>query len=517
MNQINPESHQAAPADDLAGTVMLSAPFADHDAGHFFYAGPDGAQRLDLLLHLAPYSPLLVIAGKPGVGKTALLRQVLRRAHEGWRMALITARVEMGRDDLLREMARGFGLTLDPRIDHQQLYEALITQLRALRQNAQVPILLVDDAQYLSAAMMELILRLCAENDNSHTLSILLFGTPQLQNLLESHALNPLAARVTHTFEVTPLDEEETGAYIRHRMRAAGAEDGGPFDAMMINRIHAASGGIPARINDMAQRVLSGRPMGEVEHPRGAPVAGGGGKRLVLLATAAVVALLMLAGPLRTALFKPAPLNGPAPAPSIAPPPSDSEERVIRNSPQSAPPAGTDAVKPLPLPPQGETVPEPAPSPAPEAPAPAPPPPVSQSSPPASPAVPSEGAPVPAPAAPAEPPSPPESARVPGAAPVPPVSAGAEWVRAQPADHFTLQLMAVKDEETARRFIERHHLQDKAAYVRVQRDGKAFYAVFYGNYPSLLEARRAAKALPPKWDTPSPWIRSFKAVRAQIQ
>jgi len=174
MNQMNRQPNlQHPPSAAPSGTVLLSAPFAADDAGQFYYAGSDGAQRLDLLLHLAPYSPLLVVAGKPGVGKTALLRQFISRAHDSWRAAAITARADMSRDDLLREMSGRFGLALDPRIDQQQLYETLITQLRALRQNAQVPILMVDDAQYLSAALMELIRQLCTENDNGHVLSIL--------------------------------------------------------------------------------------------------------------------------------------------------------------------------------------------------------------------------------------------------------------------------------------------------------------------------------------------------------
>jgi type II secretory pathway predicted ATPase ExeA len=503
---MNPEPDpQEAPTAPLSGTVLLSAPFADHDAGYFYYAGPDAAQRLDLLLHLAPYSPLLVIAGKPGTGKTVLLRQFVARAQDSWRIAVVTARVEMGRDELLRDMARGFGLSLDPHMDHPQLYAALIAQLRALRQNAQAPILLLDDAQYLSAAMMELILRLCAENDNGHVLSILLFGTPQLQNLLESPTLAPLAARVTHTFEVTPLDEEETGAYIRHRMRAAGAEEDGPFDAMMINRIYAATGGVPARINEAAQRALSGRPLGGRERPGSKPAAGGTGRRLVLLATATVVALLMIAGPLRTALFKSPPLNGgsrsaPAPAPAM-----NGEEPVIR-TPGTAPPGGGE-VKPLPIPPKADTAPEA------NTPAPAAPPGAATEK--AAPSAPDRQAPAAQPPAPAEAPKPPAPNTPPPAVAAP--LQGADWVRAQPGGHYTLQLMAIKQEDTARQFIARHHLEGQAAYIRVERGGEIFYAVLYGSYPSQAEAQRAAKGLPAEWDIPTPWVRRFKAVQSQLR
>jgi DamX protein len=89
---------------------------------------------------------------------------------------------------------------------------------------------------------------------------------------------------------------------------------------------------------------------------------------------------------------------------------------------------------------------------------------------------------------------------------------GAEWIKAQAAANYTLQLMAVKDENTARQFIEDHHLQDKAAYLAVTSKGQTLYAVVYGSYPQRSGAARAAKELPAAWGTPNPWIRSFKSL-----
>ena len=195
----------------LTNLGLLSEPFADAPSGHFFYVGADGEQRLDLMHHLAPYSPLLVIIGEPGVGKTALLQQFVARAKDNWRIITVTSRPGMDRDDFMGIMSEALGLPSQSQIDPQSQYMALIAQLRALRQTAQVPILLIDDAQYLSTSLLELIHKLCAENDDGHILSVILFGTPQLQSLWTKQSLMPLAARITHTFEVTPYTEEETG------------------------------------------------------------------------------------------------------------------------------------------------------------------------------------------------------------------------------------------------------------------------------------------------------------------
>lgn len=505
---------------------LLSEPFAEVDTGHFYYAGAEGQQRLDLLLHLAPYSVLLLVVGEPGVGKTALMRQFVVRANETWRIAALTARRDSDRDEIMAEMSEVFGLSLQNQVDPDAQYAALIAQLRALSQTGQVPILLIDDAQYLSKELMELILKLCVENDGGHVLSVILIGSPPLQTLLENPALMPLAARVTHIFEMNPFSEQETGRYIRHRLRAAGAGDDGPFDSMIINKIHAAAGGIPARINELAQRLLLDGNLEGKERQTGARNTAKRGiqmRRSLVMVAGAVVIALLLAGPLRSILFKPAPLAPAVPRQTEAPPPPANdrgeEQRVIRpdestaipvpplSSEADTAPSATQDVKPLPLPPI---------SPPPEAPA--------AATEPAQPArAPTPQAEVPAVGSPVKEPAKPEDLKPQASKPKTPASQaigngirGEEWVRAQPAGQYTLQLMALKEEKTARQFIEMHHLQDKAAYLPIRRNGQILYALVYGVYPSQGEAAQAAKDLPAGWGAPNPWVRSFTSLRGEL-
>lgn len=512
----------------LANLGLLSEPFADAPSGHFFYVGADCEQRLDLMHHLAPYSPLLVIIGEAGVGKTALLRQFMARAKDNWRIIVVTARSDMDPDDFMGAMSEALGLPSQSQVDPQARYLALIAQLRALRQTAQVPILLIDDAQNLNAALLELIHKLCAENDDGHILSVILFGTPQLQALWSRQTLMPLAARVTHTFEVPPYTEEETARYIRHRLRAAGASDDGPFDSVTINKIHAASGGIPARINELAQQALMDRNMSIKPRRAGGAQSGTTGtnlRRRVMMVAGVVVVALLVAGPLRSVLFKSSPLPPPEPQPTpslpMPPPTKDGgeEAHVIRPEGGEATPAPISSsqpgeetasstppeiVKTLPLPPLDTTAPtEPALAEL------APPAEKSKQSSAATPATPPAARSVEA--EPAVPP-PVAATKNEDSQPVKRIVRGAEWLKAQADSNYTLQLMAVKDENTARQFIKAHRLQDQAAYLPVMSNGQTLYAVVYGSYPRYSEAARAAKDLPAAWGTPNPWIRSFKSL-----
>jgi len=62
--------------------------------------------------------------------------------------------------------------------------------------------------------------------------------------------------RVSATCHIGPLDLEETGAYILHRLKCAGAGDSPHFEPAVFPAVYAASGGIPRRINSICDRLL---------------------------------------------------------------------------------------------------------------------------------------------------------------------------------------------------------------------------------------------------------------------
>jgi DamX protein len=269
------------------------------------------------------------------------------------------------------------------------------------------------------------------------------------------------------------------------------------------------------------------QPQAKDSRSGGAP--GGQPRRWALLVAGLVVVVLLVAGPLRSVLFEPSPLppsepqqarSLPLPAP--APPKDDGEEdRVIRSegveTPPAPPPTSShsdeqtpsstsstpEVVKTIPLPPEDTTTvtgpalaETPAATPEKSQPPPAAPPQVSAAE--------------PKPAAPA----PAKGSKNKALELYAEDGRGTDWLKAQAEGNFTLQLMAIKDEATARQFIEAHHLQGKAAYFPVMSNGQTLYAVVYGSYPQRSEAVRAAKGLPKAWGTPNPWIRSFKSLPA---
>ncbi len=90
-----------------------------------------------------------------------------------------------------------------------------------------------------------------------------------------------------------------------------------------------------------------------------------------------------------------------------------------------------------------------------------------------------------------------------------------DWISAQPPGHYTLQLLGVSREASARAFVKRHGLGGQAHVFRARRKGRDWFVVIYGSYPSKAEAQAALKRLPAAVRKGGPWPRRFREIQAE--
>jgi general secretion pathway protein A len=95
------------------------------------------------------------------------------------------------------------------------------------------------------------------ETETQKLLQIILIGQPELRKLLAREDLRQLAQRVTGRYHLDPLTRVETAAYVRHRMRVAGAT-ADVFTKGALREIYRISHGIPRVINIICDRALLG-------------------------------------------------------------------------------------------------------------------------------------------------------------------------------------------------------------------------------------------------------------------
>ena len=237
---------------------LTSAPFPPTHEDRFLYLDSERLQRLKMLQHLTEYSNLLLlIIGERGIGKTSLMQRFILEANPSWHICQVDAHTMMDADQLLFDIAKGFGLPAPPR-DADALQDVLYRQLLQLQNENQEPILIIDDAHELPQDALEAIFLLAdVEGRHGNLLRILLFCEPQINTMLERSEIQSLRDRITHTLEIPRLTEEQTAEYIHHRLAVAGLNTGTPFTLKDIHHIYKFSDGVPARINETAHILLN--------------------------------------------------------------------------------------------------------------------------------------------------------------------------------------------------------------------------------------------------------------------
>jgi general secretion pathway protein A len=116
----------------------------------------------------------------------------------------------------------------------------------------------VDEAQNLSPEVLEQVRLLTnLETNTQKLLQIILIGQPELRDLLARNELRQLAQRITGRYHLNPLSRDETNAYVRHRLRVAGATSD-IFSPGALNAVFRLSQGVPRVINVICDRALLG-------------------------------------------------------------------------------------------------------------------------------------------------------------------------------------------------------------------------------------------------------------------
>src|SRR5437868_15110136 len=116
-------------------------------------------------------------------------------------------------------------------------------------------VVLIDEAQMLATReiMEEFRGLLNLEVPERKLLSLVFFGLPEIEENLKLDP--PLAQRVAIKFRLAHLTPESTEAYIKHRLRLAGASRM-PFTPEAVNAVHHFSSGIPRVINTLCDNAL---------------------------------------------------------------------------------------------------------------------------------------------------------------------------------------------------------------------------------------------------------------------
>src|SRR5699024_909863 len=196
------------------------------------------------------------LTGEVGTGKTTLIRRLLAETSEGVEIAFLF-NPEVSRRGLLTAIIAELGLARPPPdCEHGELVSRVYRHLLAARARGHRVVLVIDEAQRLGADVLEEVRLLTNfETDRRKLLNVVLVGQPELRETLARSDLRQLAQRITARYHLGPFALDDTEAYIRHRLRLAGAP--GPiFRRAAVREVQRHSRGIPRLINLICDRTL---------------------------------------------------------------------------------------------------------------------------------------------------------------------------------------------------------------------------------------------------------------------
>lgn len=209
-----------------------------------------------LLFGVREASGVVVITGEIGAGKTTLLRTLVRNLDESTILAYIF-NPALSAVELLQTINTDLGLPSSS-TSKKELIDDLNRFLLAQQAAKRRVVVIIDEAQDLEPSVLEQ-LRLLSnlETEREKLLQIVLVGQPELRNTLARPELAQLDQRVTLRWHLGPLNEEETAAYVRHRIRVASAgREPVHFSASALSTVYRIANGIPRVVNVLCHRAL---------------------------------------------------------------------------------------------------------------------------------------------------------------------------------------------------------------------------------------------------------------------
>ena len=240
-------------------------PFSLTPDPKYLFKGASHANALELLQYaVRRREGFVVITGDIGTGKTTLCRAVLEQLDRKTFTALILNPF-LSEEDLLRLILQDFGVVSRDEmkrgrlagVSKQDLIDTLNTFLLSLQPLGASALLIIDEAQNLPLQVLEQIRILSnLETDKEKLLQIVLVGQPNLKAMLRTLELRQLEQRVSIKYELMPLSQEETGAYVMHRLAIAGGGAVVTFAPPALARLHRCTAGIPRLINLVCDRAL---------------------------------------------------------------------------------------------------------------------------------------------------------------------------------------------------------------------------------------------------------------------
>lgn len=226
------------------------------DTEFFFNGGARGAILDALLYALTSGEGIVKVTGEVGSGKTMLCRALEGKLDQKFEVIYL-ANPGLAATEILQAIAWELKLPITDNPGQLSLLQTINNYLLDRHAAGRRVVLFIEEAQNMPLATLEEIRMLAnLETSTDKLLQIVMFGQPELEEILGKHSIRQLRERITHSFNLAPLDSAEVDEYLRFRLGIAGCPNPGLFVPKASRIIAETSQGLLRRINILADKAM---------------------------------------------------------------------------------------------------------------------------------------------------------------------------------------------------------------------------------------------------------------------
>ena len=236
---------------------LTHAPFKiTPDTDVFFEGGNRGAILEALIYAITNGEGIIKVTGEVGSGKTMLCRVLQTRLPQNVETVYL-ANPSVSPEEILHAIAFEMRLHVPKDASRLEVMHALNDYLVERHGQQRQVVVFVEESQGMPISTLEEIRLLSNLETKQHKLlQIVLFGQPELDENLRQQNIRQLRERITHSFSLMPLDDEDVRAYLTFRLQAAGYHGPDLFSRRVITHMTRACDGLTRRLNLVADKAL---------------------------------------------------------------------------------------------------------------------------------------------------------------------------------------------------------------------------------------------------------------------
>jgi MSHA biogenesis protein MshM len=238
---------------------LKELPFSITPDTSFFFNHPGHREATNVMLvALRSGEGFIKITGEVGTGKTLLCRRMLNLLTVD--KHFVTAYIPnpyLTPSALNLVLAEELGIEVARNAGQNRILKLITEKLIELSTANKKVVLLIDESQAMPEQTLEA-LRLLTnlETEKQKLLHIVLFGQPELNEILQRPSVRQLRQRIAFSHELPHLDREGIEAYVTHRLTVAGYNGSALLQADAFHLLHKASRGVPRLINILTHKAM---------------------------------------------------------------------------------------------------------------------------------------------------------------------------------------------------------------------------------------------------------------------